>query len=104
MAFALTVVVELAIAVPLLGAVDTRCRRVFAVFLAQLTTHPAVWFIWPRFGFPRLGYLLAAEAFALLTEAFFYAFVFKSLRWPRAIAVSALANGASLSVGVWLHS
>ena len=103
MAFALTVVVELAVAVPLLGAIDTPWRRAAAVCFAQLATHPAVWFIWPLFGLQRLSYLLVAEGFALVTEALFYRFAFKTLPWPRALAASALANGASLILGLWLH-
>lgn len=103
MAFVLTLVVELAIAVPLLGPVDTLARRAVAVCLAQLATHPAVWFIWPLFGFERLPYLLVAESFALLTEALFYGFVFTALPWQRALAASALANAASYMLGLWLH-
>jgi hypothetical protein len=72
------------------------------VCLAQLATHPAVWFIWPLLGWPRPSYLFAAESFALVVEAGLYALVFERLVWSRAVAASALANAASLAIGIWL--
>lgn len=110
-AFALTVVSELAVAVPLLAPPPTdplgchearRSRRIAAVCLAQLATHPSVWFIWPLLGLSRPFFLLAAEAFALVTEALIYRFCFERLAWSRCIAASALANGFSVCVGLWL--
>jgi len=53
--------------------------------LAQLASHPAVWFIWPLFARPHARYLLVAEAFALLTEAIAYRIVLERLTWSRAI-------------------
>ena len=102
-AFAITVLSELAVAVPLLAPGGTRGRRVAAVCLAQLATHPSVWFIWPLLGLPRPLFLLAAEAFALLTEALIYRFSFERLSWSRCFAASALANGASVALGIWLR-
>jgi hypothetical protein len=103
LAFAVTLVVELAVAVPLLRAGGSRGRRVAAVGLAQLATHPAVWFVWPLFAWQKPLYLCVAEAFALVIEALVYRLVFPSLPWARALAASALANGASVIVGAWLH-
>ena len=102
-AFAVTLFSELAVAVPLLAGAGTRLRRVAAVCLAQLATHPAVWFIWPLFGWPRPTYLLVAESFALVTEALIYRLIFDRLTWSRALAASALANGASVFIGLWLR-
>ncbi|HYQ45220.1 MAG TPA: hypothetical protein VER11_24705 [Polyangiaceae bacterium] len=111
-AFALTVASELAVAVPLLGAIDAhplepreanRARRVAAVCLAQLATHPSVWFIWPLLNLPRPLFLLVAESFALLVEALIYRFSFERLSWSRCFATSALANAASVLVGLYLH-
>jgi hypothetical protein len=99
-AFLLTTVTELAVAVPVLGHEGPLPRRVAAVCLAQLATHPAVWFIWPLFGWPRPTYLLVAEAFALITEALIYRLAFERLLWSRAFAASALANGVSVAVGL----
>jgi hypothetical protein len=102
-AFAITLGSELAVAVPVLAPAGKLWRRVAGVALAQLATHPAVWFIWPLFGWPRPLYLLAAEGFALCIEALVYRLVFERLTWSRALAASALANGTSILVGLWLR-
>ena len=102
-AFLLTLGTELLVAVPLLAPGGKLSRRIAAVSLAQFATHPAVWFIWPLFGWPHSLYLLAAEAFALCAEALIYRLIFERLAWSRAFAASALANGASVLVGVWLR-
>jgi len=101
-AFLVTVASELVIAVPLLGPGGSRARRIAAVCLAQLATHPSVWFILPLLGLPRPVFLLVAEGFALLTETLIYRFSFERLAWSRCFAASALANGASVVVGLWL--
>ena len=101
-AFTITWVSELVVALPLLAPGGSRRRRVAAVCLAQLATHPSVWFIWPLLGLPRPFFLLVAEGFALLVEALIYRFSFESLAWSRCFAASALANGASVFVGLWL--
>ena len=101
-AFLVTVASELLVAVPLLAPGGSRARRVAAVCLAQLATHPSVWFIWPLLGLPRPVFLLVAEGFALLVEALIYRFSFERLAWSRCFAASALANGVSVVVGLWL--
>jgi hypothetical protein len=100
-AFTITVLSELVVAVPLLAPGGSRARRIAAVCLAQLATHPSVWFIWPLLGLPRPLFLLCAEAFALLAEALIYRFSFERLTWSRCFAASALANGASVLIGLW---
>jgi len=102
-AFALTTLSELLVAVPLLAPGGSRARRMSAVCLAQLATHPSVWFIWPLLGLPRPLFLLVAEGFALIVETLIYRFSFERLSWPRCFAASALANGASVLVGLWLR-
>ena len=102
-AFAVTVITELLVAVPLLAPGGSLQRRIAAVCLAQAATHPSVWFIWPLFGWPRPLYLVAAEGFALCAEALIYRLVFERLAWSRALAASALANGTSIVVGLWLR-
>jgi hypothetical protein len=102
-AFVLTVASELVIAVPLLAAGGSRPRRVAAVCLAQLATHPAVWFIWPLLALPRPLFLLLAEGFAVCVEALIYRFSFERLSWSRCLAASALANAVSVLVGLWLR-
>ena len=101
-AFVLAIGSELAVAVPLLAPSGANAwRRCAAVCLAQLATHPVVWFILPLVGLARPAYILAAEAFALAIEALIYRFVFERLSWSRALATSALANGVSFALG-WL--
>lgn len=99
-AFALTLTSEVVVAVPLLARGGSRARRVAAVCLAQLATHPAVWFIWPLLGLPRPLFLLVAEGFALVVEALIYRFSFERVSWSRCFATSALANAASVLVGL----
>ena len=103
LAFLLTTASELVVAVPLLAPGGSLPRRCAAVCLAQLATHPVVWFIWPQLGWSRPVYLCAAEAFALVVEAVLYGVVFERLAWSRAFAASALANAASLAVGILLR-
>jgi hypothetical protein len=101
-AFSITIVSELAIAVPVLAKGGSRSRRVAAVCLAQLCTHPSVWFVWPLLGLPRPLFLLVAEGFALLVETSIYRFSFERLAWSRCFAASALANGSSVLIGLLL--
>src|SRR6188768_7448 len=100
-AFAITVTSELAIAVPLLGAGNTRARRVAVVCLAQLATHPSVWFIWPLLDLSRVSFLLLAESFAFVAEALIYRLCFEQVGWSRCFAASALANATSMLIGLW---
>jgi hypothetical protein len=101
-AFALTVVVELAVVVPAFASFGSRGRRVAAGLLGQLATHPAVWFIFPALGLPRVAYLVVAETWAVVIEALVYRFAFPELPWRRAFFVSLLANAASVAAGVLL--
>jgi hypothetical protein len=100
--FAVTALVELAIALPLLGGGERRARRFLAVTFAQLVSHPSVWFIVLALGLPRLLDLIVAETWAILSELLLYRLVFERLSWWRALGVSAVANGGSLAVGTWL--
>lgn len=102
-AFVLTTISELALAVPLLARGGSPPRRFAAVCLGQLATHPAVWFIWPLLGWSRPTYLLVAEGFAVVIEMLVYRLVFERLQWSRALAVSALANATSLMIGLLLR-
>lgn len=100
--FVETVLVELAIAVPLLGASERRTRRVAAVLFAQLASHPVVWFVLPALGLPRFSYLLLAESWAIVSELLLYRLIFERLSWSRALGVAAVANAASLAAGTLL--
>jgi hypothetical protein len=101
--FLLTLVVELAVAVPLLGKGERLARRGAAVAFAQLVSHPAVWFVVPGLGLERTPFLLAAETWAIVSELCLYRLVFPRLSWSRVLAVSALSNGASVLVGTFVR-
>lgn len=100
-AFGVTLAVEAAVAVPLLRAADASlARRSVAVSLAQLATHPVVWFVLPAVIVPRALYLVLAETFAAVVEAVLYVLAFPALPRRRAFIVSVAANAASVTVGL----
>ncbi|HEY8925306.1 MAG TPA: hypothetical protein VIU64_13055 [Polyangia bacterium] len=99
-AFALTLAVEVAVAVPLIGRREPLGRRLEAVALAQLLSHPAVWFVFPLLELRRLPFLVLVEAWAIGVELLLYRLTFVTVPWTRALAVSALANGASFACGI----
>jgi hypothetical protein len=103
-AFALTVVIESAIAVPLLREADARLwRRIALVFFANLASHPAVWFVFPAFGWRYGATLWVSEAWAAAIEAAFYFTVFPGASKARLCGVALMANGASWAVGIMLQ-
>jgi len=100
-AFALTVAVELAVAVPALGrGAGSMARRLTIVTLAQLATHPLLWFVLPALHLPRAAFLLLGEGGAVLVEAVAYVAALPSCSPRRAVAVSLGANAASVAVGL----
>ncbi len=102
--FLLAIACELAVALPLLRMADpSRKRRFGAVVLANLASHPIVWFVLPPLLAPRGIYVVVAESWAIASEVAVYALVFPALPLARALAVSALANAASFGVGLVLN-
>jgi hypothetical protein len=100
-AFGLTLIVELPIAAPLLAAVEPRrARRIAVVALANLATHPLVWFLFPGLALGRGARLALSEAWAFLVELAIYLLVWPALQFRRAALTSLLANGASFAVGL----
>lgn len=100
--FAITVAIELAVAIPLLRGEGSLARRATAVVVANLASHPIVWFVLARVIAPRTSMILAAESWAIASEAVVYALVFPRLTRTRALGVSAVANGVSFLAGVVL--
>jgi hypothetical protein len=99
-AFALTLAIELPVAFPLLRRADaSRVRRIGAIGLANLMSHPIVWSILQRLFVSRTAFLLASESWAVAIEAATYVLLFPRLARSRALGVSALANGASYLFG-----
>lgn len=100
-AFALTYVIETAVVV----AMTRRGARAAALCLfAQLSTHPIVWFVIPRFGLAYTPTVAIAEAWAFAAEGAFYALVFADLGWRRAFVISLAANAASFGIGELLYA
>ena len=101
-AFLLTYAVEAPVVLALTRGTDAGlARRAGLVLFAQLATHPLVWFVFPYIVGLRGGTAtLLSELWAWLAEAVFYALAFRGLTLTRAVAVSALANGASVLVGL----
>jgi hypothetical protein len=101
-AFLVTFAVEAPIVVALTRASETCVwRRLAFAFFAQLVTHPLVWFVFPYIVGLRGGTAtLLSELWAWVAEAVFYALVIRGLTFTRALGVSAIANGASVLVGV----
>ena len=100
-AFLLTLAVEVPIAVFLLRRTEPNLLRAAAlVVFANLITHPMVWFVWTQvflIGTPE--YVIAAETWAIVAEAAFYAIVVRGLGPGRAILIAVVANAASFAVG-----
>ena len=101
LAFAVTLAVELPIAVWLLRRSEPDlARRCLLVIFANLLTHPAVWFVFTQvlmIGTPE--YTLVVEAWAIGLEAVFYAVTIQGLVARGAIIVAGAANVASFAVG-----
>jgi hypothetical protein len=73
--------------------------------LASTLTHPALWYVWPRFE-PGWLYLGAGEAIVWAVEAVVFALWLRRRRVPQAlrtgVLVSCLANGSSMMTGILL--
>jgi hypothetical protein len=68
-AFLLTLGVELCIAPWLLPRSEPRWRRLSAVIVANVASHPAVWFVFPRLGLGYVRFVTLAEIWAFGSEA-----------------------------------
>lgn len=113
-AFALTLLIEACVALPLLGhrastspsaqrsqasAQASRARRLLAIAVGNLASHPLVWFVIPVFARGTLA-LALQEALAIAIEAAVYVLAFPALGLRSALGISAVANALSLGVGV----
>jgi hypothetical protein len=102
-AFALTCLLETPLGARLLRPSEPRLlRRVLAVLVANLASHPAVWFVFPELGAAHPGATLAlSEFWAFASELGIYRLVFPSpsLTLRRAALIAALANALSFATG-----
>ena len=100
-AFALTVAVEAAVAMPLLARAEPAiARRLAAVLLVNLATHPLVWFLFPGVAARYAVRVALSEVWAVGAETGAYWTVWPALGARRAFMTSLLANAASFIVGL----
>jgi hypothetical protein len=81
-----------------------RARRLLLVALANLASHPAVWFVFPELGLSYAGWLALAEAWAVSIEALAYGVLLPGTGARRALVVSLAANAASFAAGLGLRA
>ncbi len=77
----------------------------WAALLPSMLTHPFVWFAFPRLMEAGASYTqmaAAAELFAWLVEAAFFRMAL-GMALGRGLALSLLANGASVCAGLAIH-
>lgn len=113
-AFAITITVEASLAIPLLAPSGLgRPRRAAIVVLANLATHPLVWFAFPQLGLLANERLAVSEAFAVAVEAAVYALFWSTAAGSnvagkvvvlRSLGTSAIANSASFAAGLTLRA
>lgn len=98
--FALTCAVELAVGMVLLRSIEARrWRRAAGILVANLASHPIVWFVFPG---ARLSYptqVALSELWAVVSEVLVYLVIWPSLGARRALWVSFAANAASVLAG-----
>lgn len=100
-AFALTAALELAVATPLLRIVEPALwRRMTLVTLANLLSHPLVWFVFPALGASYLTTTCLSEAWAVAIEAIFLSVVFPGASRAPLWGISMIANGTSWAAGI----
>ena len=107
-AFALTLLIELPVAVALLRSSARpdapAWRRASLVLFANLASHPLLWFALSALPLPGAWTLALSEAWAVLAEAALYRLALDGVPLRRCLLASLAANAASLSIGLALRS
>lgn len=103
-AFGLTLAIETPIASAFYRRVEPdTARRLGLIFFANLATHPAVWFLFPRLPLAYKWQVVLAELWAFGLEIVFYSIAFPGDK-RRAASAAIIANAASLAFGyLWLY-
>ncbi len=103
-AFLLTLLVECPLLVWLLRSASASMARLLGLaLLANLVTHPAVWFVFPALPGPYWLTLSLSELWAWLGEAFFWGLVLPTLGWRRSTWASLCSNLTSFGIGWVLY-
>jgi hypothetical protein len=104
-AFAITLVVELAVAGAMLARAERRLhRRIGAIALVNLASHPLVWFVFPALGLAHPSRLALSETWAVVSELAGYRVIWPELSLRRAAMVSLCANATSFAAGLALQA
>lgn len=103
-AFALTLAVEVPLVVALTKGTAPPFQRIALAVIANLASHPLVWFVFPELGLDYHAWLGLAEAWAVLVETFVYMTQVPALGLRRAALVSLTANAASVAAGFVLRA
>jgi hypothetical protein len=100
-AFLLTVAVEMPVAVYLVRSAEPDlARRTLVCLVANLASHPIVWFVLTQIVLvATAAYVAVAEGWAIAAEAVVYAVALRDLSARRAIVVSLAANATSFVAG-----
>jgi hypothetical protein len=98
LAFVLTCVVELLV----VRALHGKAARITVVLGAQVATHPLVWIGMATLPLSITARLFVVELGATLVEAAIYHRAFR-VRAADALAISAVANAASLGVAAFIE-
>jgi hypothetical protein len=102
-AFIAPLVIETPIVVWLTRDVPMPAWRRFVIALvANLATHPIVWFVIPTLGLNGMVSLVIAETWAVVIEWIVYFVALPTMTLGRALGVSAVANGVSFGIGLLL--
>jgi hypothetical protein len=100
-AFVVTIAVEAPIVVWLLRGMERDLVRLgIVIVMANLATHPAVWYVFTQLLLVgTVGYIIVAEVWAMAAEAILYWAAIRGLSMRRAVAISVIANLASFAAG-----
>ena len=90
-------------ATPLLGEARWP-RRLGAVLLVNVASHPAVWFVFPELSLSRFATVGLSELWAVVLETAGFRLIFAGLTLRRAFGVALLANALSLLLGLLLRA
>jgi len=105
-AYAATQVIEVPIVVGWLRGLLPLHEAAAIAVLATTLTHPALWYLWPRFE-PGWMYLGAGEAVVWTVEAALYTYWLRRRGAPDAVRAgvltACLANGSSMLTGLLFY-
>lgn len=105
-AFLLTAAIELPVVLVATRRLThvSRWRRALLALFAQLSTHPLVWFVFPRIaGITGGTAVILAELWAWFGEALFYFVALAELGTWEALGIAGVANALSFAIGLLIY-